>query len=81
MLTNLIVFLLVGAVAGWIASNVMRGGSLGLLGNIIVGIVGAFIGGSLLRVIGIYAYGLLGSIVTATIGAVVLLWVIGILKK
>ena len=81
MLSNLIVFLLVGAVAGWIASNVMRGGSLGLLGNIIVGIVGAFIGGSLLRVIGLYAYGLIGSIVTATVGAVVLLWVIGILKK
>ncbi len=81
MLANLIVFLLVGGVAGWVASNLMRGGSMGLLSNIIVGIVGAFIGGSLFRVIGLYSYGLIGSIITATVGAVVLLWVIGLVKK
>jgi len=80
-LTSLLIFLAIGAVAGWLAGLLMRGGGFGLLGNIVVGIIGAFIGGWLFGLIGIAAGGLIGSIVTATAGAVVLLFVVGVLKK
>ncbi|AZR82255.1 transglycosylase [Thiomicrospira sp. XS5] len=77
----LIVFLLIGAVAGWLAGLVMKGGGFGLLGNMVIGIIGAFVGGFLFGLVGISAGGLIGSIITATIGAIVLLFVIGVLKK
>ncbi|QAB15207.1 GlsB/YeaQ/YmgE family stress response membrane protein [Hydrogenovibrio thermophilus] len=77
----LIVFLLIGAVAGWLAGLVMKGGGFGLLGNMVIGIIGAFVGGFLFGLLGITAGGLIGSIITATIGAIVLLFVIGVLKK
>ena len=71
---GLIAWLVVGAIAGWLAGQVMRGGGYGLLGDIIVGIIGAFIGGFLLSVLGIGgSAGLIGSIVVAFIGAVVLI--------
>ena len=79
--TGLIAFLIIGAVAGWLAGKLMKGGGFGLLGNIVVGIVGAFIGGFLFGLLGISAGGWIGSIVTATIGAVVLLYLVGIFKK
>lgn len=77
----LLVFLLIGAVAGWLAGLVMKGGGFGLLGNMVIGIIGAFVGGFLFSLIGITAGGLIGLIITATIGAIVLLFVIGVLKK
>jgi uncharacterized membrane protein YeaQ/YmgE (transglycosylase-associated protein family) len=77
-----IYFLLFGAVAGWIASTLLKGGGLGLVGNIIVGIVGSMVGGWLSGVTGISAGGgLLGSLVTAVVGAVVLLYVVSLIKK
>jgi uncharacterized membrane protein YeaQ/YmgE (transglycosylase-associated protein family) len=77
-----IYFLLFGAVAGWIASTLLKGGGLGLVGNIIVGIVGSMVGGWLSTVTGIYAgAGLLGSLVTAVVGAIVLLYVVSLIKK
>lgn len=77
----LIIMLAIGAVAGWLAGNLMAGGGFGLLGNIIVGIVGAVIGGFLFSFLGISAGGLIGSIITATVGAAVLLFVVGLIKK
>jgi uncharacterized membrane protein YeaQ/YmgE (transglycosylase-associated protein family) len=80
--TSLIIFLLIGAAAGWIAGLLMRGGGFGLLGNIVVGIVGAVVGGFLFGLVGVSAGGgLLGSLVTAVIGAAVLLFVVGLIKK
>jgi uncharacterized membrane protein YeaQ/YmgE (transglycosylase-associated protein family) len=79
--TGLIAFLIIGAVAGWLAGKLMKGGGFGLLGNIVIGIIGAFIGGFLFGLLGISAGGWIGSIVTATIGAVVLLYVVGLFKK
>lgn len=77
-----IYFLLFGAIAGWIASTLMRGGGLGLLGNIVVGIIGGMLGGWLSTVTGISAGGgLLGSLVTAVVGAMVLLFGIRLIKK
>ena len=70
----LIIWLIVGAVAGWLASMVVKGGSFGLIGDIIVGIVGAFIAGWLLPQIGIViGGGIIAVIINAFIGAVILL--------
>lgn len=73
-------FLLIGALAGWLAGLMMRGRGFGVFGNIVVGVVGALIGGFLFRLIGIAAYSLLGSLVTATVGAILLLLVVRQLK-
>ncbi len=81
-ITGLITFLAIGAVAGWLGSTLMKGGGFGLLGNIVVGVVGAVIGGYVFGLLGISAgSGLLGSIVTATAGAVILLFTVRLIKK
>ena len=79
--TGLVIFLAIGAVAGWLSGTIMKGGGFGLLGNIVVGIIGAVVGGSAFGFLGITAGGILGSIITATVGAVILLFVIGLIKK
>ena len=80
-LTSLIIFLAIGAVAGWLAGTLMKGGGFGLLGNIIVGIIGAVIGGFVFGLLGIAAGGIVGSIITATVGAVILIFSVRIIKK
>ena len=81
-ITALLIILAIGAVAGWLAGIIMKGGGFGLIGDIIVGIVGAFVGGWLFGQLGIsIGTGIVNSIFTATIGAVVLLFVIGFIKK
>ncbi len=77
----LIIFLLVGLVAGWLASVLVRGRGLGLVADLVVGVIGAFLGGFLLRAVGLAAFGLIGSVIQATIGAVVLLVIIKALRK
>ena len=78
---GLIFTLVIGAVAGWLAGNIMKGKGFGILGNIIVGIVGAMVGGFLFGLLGVSTGGMTGSLVTATIGAIVLLWVVSLVKK
>ncbi len=78
---SLLVFLAIGAVAGWIAGIIMKGGGFGLLVNIIIGVVGAVIGGFLFGLVGISTGGLVGSLITAVAGAVALLFVIKLIKK
>ncbi len=81
-LTGLLIFLAIGAVAGWLAGVLMKGGGFGLLGDIVVGIIGAVVGGALFGLLGLQAGGgLVGSIVTATVGAVVLLLIVRLIKK
>ena len=80
-ITGLIVFLAIGAVAGWLAGTLMKGGGFGLLMNIVVGIVGALIGGFVFGLLGISVGGIIGSIVTATVGAVLLLFIVGKVKS
>ena len=78
----IIIVLIVGAVAGWLAGQIVRGMGFGLLGNIVVGIVGAFIAAWLLPRIGIViGGGMVASIINATIGAVILLVIIGLIKR
>lgn len=79
--TGLVVYLAIGAVAGWLAGNIMKGGGFGLFGNIVVGIIGAAIGGFVFGLLGVSAGGLIGSIVTATAGAGILLFLVGLIKK
>ena len=78
---NMVWFLLVGLVAGWLAGKLTRGSGFGVLGDIVIGVIGAYIGGFLFRQVGVAAGGTLGSIVVATIGAVVLVILVRALKK
>jgi uncharacterized membrane protein YeaQ/YmgE (transglycosylase-associated protein family) len=80
-LVSLLIFLAIGAVAGWLAGTLMKGGGFGLLKNIIIGILGSIIGGFVFGLLGISWGGLVGSIVTATAGAALLLFVLGKIKK
>jgi len=78
----LIIWLVIGAVAGWLAGLIMDGYGFGLIGNIVVGIVGALIAGWLLPKLGFVLIGGIGAaIINAVIGAVILLAVIGFVKK
>ncbi|MGE0850799.1 MAG: GlsB/YeaQ/YmgE family stress response membrane protein [Hyphomicrobiaceae bacterium] len=78
----LIIFLIIGAIAGWLAGQLMRGGGFGLIGNIIVGIVGAFVAGWLLPGLGIYIGGTyVAEVINAAIGAIIVLFVVGLLKR
>jgi uncharacterized membrane protein YeaQ/YmgE (transglycosylase-associated protein family) len=75
-------FLLIGLAAGWLAGQVMKSGGFGLVGDIVVGVIGALIGGFLFQRSGAFAgSGLLGSLIVATIGAVVLLFGLRLIKK
>jgi uncharacterized membrane protein YeaQ/YmgE (transglycosylase-associated protein family) len=79
---NLLVWLLIGAIAGWLAGVLIRGYGMGLIGNIVVGIVGSVIGGWIFGQLGIaVGSGIIGAIIGATVGAVVLLFVIGLVRR
>src|SRR5471032_326766 len=82
--TGLIIFLLIGAIAGWLAGLIVRGFGFGLIGNIVVGIVGALLAGWLLQMLGVgFSLGspIVTSIVYAMIGAIVLLVLIGLVRR
>lgn len=79
---TLLIWLLVGAVAGWLAGTLVKGGGFGLIGDILVGIVGAFIGGWLLPKLGVnLGIGLVAVIATATVGAMVLLLALRLVRR
>jgi len=80
-MTNLIWFLLVGLIAGWLAGRVMRGGGFGVVGDMIVGIIGALLGGWLFGLLGIHAGGLIGAIITAFVGAVVFIALLRAIRR
>lgn len=79
---SIIVLLLVGAVAGWLAGKIVSGFGFGLVGNIVVGILGAFIASWILPRLGIgIGGGILAAIIHATIGAVILLALLRVVKR
>jgi uncharacterized membrane protein YeaQ/YmgE (transglycosylase-associated protein family) len=79
---SLLVFIIIGAIAGWLAGLIVKGFGLGLVGNIVVGIVGAFIAGWLFPRMGFaVGGGIFASIIHATIGAVILLVLIKLVKQ
>ena len=81
-LESILVIILVGAVAGWLAGLIVKGYGYGLLGNIVVGIVGAFVAGLVFPRLGLsIGSGIVGSIIHATVGAVILLFLIRLIKR
>ena len=74
-------FILVGIAAGWLAGQILKGGGYGLVGDLIVGVIGALLGGWLFGLAGIAAGGLIGQLVVATIGAIVLILLLRLIKK
>lgn len=82
MIEALIIWLIVGGVAGWLAGLVMKGGGFGLIGDIVLGIVGAFVAGLLLPAIGIaIGGGIIAAIINAFIGACIVLLVVRLIKR
>jgi uncharacterized membrane protein YeaQ/YmgE (transglycosylase-associated protein family) len=82
MTHGLIMWLIIGAIAGWLAGLLVKGGGFGLIVDIIVGIVGAVIGGWLAGILGIsIGSGFIGSVIVAVVGAVILLFVIRLFKR
>ena len=78
---RIILFLAVGLLAGWLGSKIVRGKGFGLVGNLVVGIIGAFIGGYVFRGIGLHAESLVGELIAATVGAIIVLFVVRVLKS
>ena len=79
---NIIIFLLIGAAAGWVAGRIMEGGSFGLLGNVIVGVIGSFLGRYLGGKVGVDVEGgIFTTLLTAIVGALILLFVLGLIKS
>jgi len=73
---DIVWFILIGIAAGWLAGRITSGRAFGLIGDLIVGVIGAIIGGFLLSVLKITSAGLIGSLAMATLGAILLLLVI-----
>jgi uncharacterized membrane protein YeaQ/YmgE (transglycosylase-associated protein family) len=81
-LNSLIFTLIIGAASGWLAGFIRQGYGFGLLGNIVIGILGAFVGSWLFRQLGVHiGTGLVNHIITAVIGALVLLFLIGLIRQ
>jgi uncharacterized membrane protein YeaQ/YmgE (transglycosylase-associated protein family) len=78
---GLLIILLVGLIAGWLAGQIVAGGGFGLIGDIAIGIVGALIGSWLLPRLGVHVgSGLVSAIIVATIGAIILLLIVGLVR-
>jgi uncharacterized membrane protein YeaQ/YmgE (transglycosylase-associated protein family) len=79
---NFLWYILIGLCAGWLAGQLVKGGGFGVVGDIVVGVIGAVLGGYLFSLLGVSTGGgLLGSLIVATIGAVVLLFGIRLVKS
>lgn len=75
-------FILIGLVAGWLAGQLVKGGGFGVIGDIVVGVLGALLGGFLFSSLGVSpGGGLLGAIIVATIGAIVLIFLLRLIKR
>lgn len=82
LLWAILIWIIIGGIAGWIASKIVTGGGMGLAGNVVLGIVGAVVAGWLLPAIGIgLGGGIFGAIITAAIGAIVVLLAISLVKR
>lgn len=81
-LKTLLVILVVGGISGWLAGVIRQGYGFGIWGNIVVGIIGSFVGDYLFNLLNVsISDGLFGTIIRSVIGALVLLFLIGLVKK
>ncbi len=79
---SILAALLIGAIAGWLAGLIVRGAGFGLIGNIVLGIIGALVAGWLLPKLNVtLATGTLGSILDATVGAVIVLVILSLIRR
>jgi uncharacterized membrane protein YeaQ/YmgE (transglycosylase-associated protein family) len=79
---NLLWFLLIGLAAGWLAGVLVKGGGFGVIGDMVVGVIGALLGGWLFGVLGLSSGGgLLGALIVATLGAIVLIVIIRLIRR
>ena len=78
---NIIYFLLIGLVAGWLAGRFMGTGGYGLLGDLVLGVIGAVVGGFVLGLMGLTSTGMVGQLVTATVGAVLFIAALRVIKR
>ena len=79
-----LLFILIGATAGWLAGIILKRKGFGLLLNLVIGIIGGFLGGWLVDVLGIPVLaplGIIGKLIAAVVGAVILLWIVSLFKK
>ena len=78
---SLLIWLVIGAIAGWLAGQIMKGSGFGLVGDIVIGIVGAVVGGWLLPRLGVFVLGgMMGEILSAVIGACVVLFLVRVFR-
>ena len=81
MLLQIIIFLVIGAIAGYLAGEIMKTKGFGLLGNMALGVIGALVGGLVFSFLGISSGGLIGSLIVALLGSMLVLFVVGLFKK
>lgn len=78
---NFLWFALIGLAAGWLAGQIMKGGGFGLVGDLVVGVIGAIVGGALFDLLGLSASGLIGNLITATVGAILLIALLRAIRR
>ena len=78
-LINLLLYLAIGALSGWLAGQIFKGRGFGLVWNIIIGIIGGVLGGWIFG--GFFGEGWIGGIITAVLGAIILLWIASMISK
>lgn len=74
-------YILIGMLAGYLGSLIIKGHGMGLLRNLLVGIIGSVLGGWVFGLMGLSAHGKIGSLITAVVGAVILLWIVSLFNK
>ncbi len=80
-MNNLLMVIVVGIVAGWLAGKIQKGRGFGLLGDLVIGVLGSVFGSWLFWQLGLYTYGFLGNVIVAVVGALVILYVFGLIVK
>ncbi|MBN2161118.1 MAG: GlsB/YeaQ/YmgE family stress response membrane protein [Spirochaetes bacterium] len=78
---QIIIMLIVGLVAGWLAGLVWKGGGFGLVWNLVLGVAGSFLGGWLFKILNISFGGIIGSIVAAFVGALIILAIVNLIRR
>jgi uncharacterized membrane protein YeaQ/YmgE (transglycosylase-associated protein family) len=78
---DLLMVLIVGVVAGWLAGKIQKGRGFGLAGDLVIGVLGSVFGSWLFWQLGYFTYGFLGNVVVAVVGALVILYVVGLVVK
>jgi uncharacterized membrane protein YeaQ/YmgE (transglycosylase-associated protein family) len=78
---GLVAFLIIGGLAGWLSGVISKGKGYGIVGNIVIGILGAFLGGFCFMLLGIVAYGFIGRLIFAVLGSLLLTWLLGLTRR